>query len=88
MTDEQPPDEPDPIAEAFRTFKKRPKDIVPRKPRADDPPITTGPGGTYHNVETTADGMTREGGTAFIERSIYTREQLRKLREEREREND
>jgi hypothetical protein len=85
--------EPDPIAEAFANFKKRPKDnIVPKTPAAEDAtPIPTGPAQPYHVDEFDDDGITHETGTAFTGKSIYSVEQLmeqKRQREERERDDD
>jgi hypothetical protein len=79
------PYEPDPIAEAFRTHQRRPKDIVPREPRAEDAmPIPTGPALSYHADDGDGEGMSRETGSAFVGPSTYSVEQLMERKAKRE----
>ena len=82
----QPPPE-DPIAEAFREHRRPPRDVVPRTPSADAPPIPTGyvP---YFNDELGPDGVSRETGTAYVAAPVMSVEQLMQRIRDREERGD
>jgi hypothetical protein len=74
--------QPDPIAEAFRTFQKRPKDIV-RRTSGDGTPIPTGHQ-PVHDDYLDGDGMTRDTSTEVIGTALYTTEQVLERKRQRD----
>lgn len=59
--------EPDPIAEAFRTYQKAPKDVVPQQNNDDSRPLPTGPQPvTWHEI-------TDQGITTHTENTEITK---------------
>jgi hypothetical protein len=76
----------DPIAEAFRTYRRHPKGIVPRAPRpADAMPIPTGPGQPCYVDVLSVDGVSRiHTAPVFVGTPIHSVEQLMERKRQRE----
>lgn len=55
------------LTAGYPQYRRPPPDRVPKTPKADLPPIETGPG-SYKHEEISGSGVTREAGPVFISR--------------------